>query len=349
MALDVKFTPDVIRNYITENPKMRSRDLANQLGIGEAALIAAQGARRIVASPDAIMPSLTSCGPVMGLTRNRSVVHEKVGVYENYHPGDHAAMVLTADIDLRIFQSHWVHGFAVTTETDNGPRHSVQVFDAAGDAIHKVFSRDGTDMVAFEAMMRNLATGEASDNLELRARAVVEIAKSDKSKADILRKQWTRMTDTHQFMRLTSKLKMNRLGAYRIVGKPFVKALAPWALNDALIALGQADIEVMVFVGNRGCIQIHTGTINSVKPMGPWQNVIDPLFNLHLRTDHVAEVWAVEKPTKRGLAISIEAFDQYGALILQMFGLRKESDMVDHTEAFRALIGTLPTLHSEDA
>jgi putative hemin transport protein len=349
MGLDAKLTPDAIRHHVAENSKMRARDLADQLGIAEAALLAAQGARRITGAPDAIMPALTACGPVMGLTRNRSVVHEKVGVYENYHPGDHAAMVLTADIDLRIFQSHWVHGFAVTTETDSGPRHSLQVFDAAGDAIHKVFSRDGTNMVAFEVMMGNLATGETSDSIELSARAAVETAKADVNKADILRKEWNRMTDTHQFMRLTSKLKMNRLGAYRIAGAPLVKALAPLALNDALVALGQVDTEVLLFVSNRGCIQIHTGPLNAVKSMGPWQNVMDPDFNLHLRTDHVAEVWAVEKPTKRGFAISIEAFDQHGALILQMFGRRKENDEVDHTAAFRNLIDTLPTLHSEDA
>ena len=349
MSLDAKLTPDAIRNHITENSKMRARDLAGKLGIGEAALVAAQGARRITASPDAIMPALKACGRVMGLTRNRSVVHEKVGIYENYRPGDHAAMVLTADIDLRIFQSQWVHGFALTTETNSGPRHSVQVFDAAGDAIHKVFSHDGTDIAAFEAMMGALTTDEASDSVELGARAAVDVATTDASKVHILRKEWSRMTDTHQFMRLTSKLKMNRLGAYRIAGAPFVKALVPWALNDALVALGQTDIEVMVFVGNRGCIQIHTGPINNVKPMGPWQNVMDSDFNLHLRADHVAEVWAVEKPTKRGLAISIEAFDQNGALILQMFGRRKESNVIDHTAAFRALIDTLSTLHSEDA
>ena len=349
MVRDTKLTPSAILHYIAENPKMRARELADQLGIGEAALVAAQGARRITSAPDVIMPALSICGPVMGLTRNVSVVHEKFGVYENYHPGDHAAMVLTADIDLRIFPSQWVHGFAVTIETDSGPRHSVQVFDGAGDAIHKVFSRDGTDMAAFEAMMGNLSTGDTSDSIELGSRAAVEMAKADVNKVKILRKEWTRMTDTHQFMRLTSKLKMNRLGAYRIVGAPFVKALAPWALNDALVALGEVDTEVMVFVGNRGCIQIHTGPLNFVKSMGPWQNVMDPNFNLHLRTDHVAEVWAVEKPTKRGLALSIEAFDQHGALILQMFGLRKENDTFDHTAAFRNLIDILPTLHSEDA
>jgi len=348
MALDTLITPAEIREHLSDNPKMRARDLAQQIGVGEAALLAAQGARRISASPDAIMPALTACGPVMALTRNDSAVHEKVGVYDNYHSGDHASMVLNGDIDLRIFARHWVHGFAVTTDTDSGPRHSVQVFDAAGDAIHKVYTRAGTDIAAFEAMVNTLATGDTSDVIDVAPRAPVEAAKSDADKADILRREWAKMTDTHQFMRLTAKLKLNRLGAYRIAGAPFVTPLAPQALNDAIVALGGVDTEIMLFVGNRGCIQIHGGPVHTIKPMGPWQNILDPGFNLHLRADHVAEVWAVEKPTKRGPAYSIEAFDERGALILQMFAHRKEGGVVDHSAVFRRLIDTLPVLHPEE-
>jgi putative hemin transport protein len=74
--------------------------------------------------------------------------------------------------------------------------------------------------------------------------------------------------------------------------------------------------------------------------MGPWQNVLDPGFNLHLRRDHIAEVWAVDKPTQRGPAISVEAFDAEGGLILQIFGLRKED--LDHRPAFGAHVAALP-------
>jgi len=98
----------------------------------------------------------------------------------------------------------------------------------------------------------------------------------------------------------------------------------------------------MIFVGNRGCIQIHSGLITTLKAMGPWQNVLDPRFNLHLRLDHVAEVWLVEKPTRRGPALSIEAFSADGALILQMFGYRKEGQ--EDADAFAALTGPLPRL-----
>lgn len=155
------------------------------------------------------------------------------------------------------------------------------------------------------------------------------------------------MTDTHQFLRMTSKLRMNRLGAYRIAGEQFARALDPAAITALLSRLAESGTQVMVFVGNRGCIQIHSGPIVTLKPMRPWQNVMDPRFNLHLRADRVAEVWAVEKPTRAGPTVSFEAFDAEDGLIFQVFGLRKESD--DHRTAFAALVAALPDARMADA
>lgn len=76
--------------------------------------------------------------------------------------------------------------------------------------------------------------------------------------------------------------------------------------------------------------------------MGPWLNVLDPRFNLHLRADHIAEVWAVSKPTQRGPAVSVEAFDARGALILQIFGRSTASR--DCRPQFDALVRALSPL-----
>ncbi|MBF9043920.1 hemin-degrading factor [Rhodobacterales bacterium HKCCE4037] len=348
MAPHTHMSDEAIRAAILDKPKMRPRDLADSLGISEGALVAAQvgqGATPIDANPHRLMPAVCTLGEVMALTRNESAVHEKIGVYDNYHAGDHASMVLTKDIDLRIFPRHWVHAFAVEKEVDGNMRRSIQVFDAAGDAVHKVILRDASHLDGWNALVGDLRSDSAAPVFS--ERTPVEVAKGDPEKADILRAEWAKMTDTHQFMRLTSKLKMNRLGAYRIAGEPFVIALAPTALNDALEAMAETGAPIMMFVGNMGCIQIHSGPIHKLMPMGPWQNVMDPGFNLHLRADHVSEVWLVEKPTKRGPALSIEAFDARGMLILQCFGLRKEG-AEDQSDAFRSLTEDLPRLNTEE-
>ena len=343
-------SPEEIRTARAAHAKMRPRDLADQLGISEAQLLAAfvgQGVTPIHPHPDQVMHAAASLGEVMALTRNESCVHEKIGVYDNYHTGHHAAMVLTEDIDLRIFPSHWRHAFAVEQEVEGGLRRSLQVFDAAGDSIHKVFVRDADVDHAWATIQSEIALPDPVDHLAVAKRQPPEQPKSDASKVEILRKEWTRMTDTHQFMRLTSKLKMNRLGAYRIAGAPFVRALAPSAVDVMLETVRDREIDVMLFVGNRGCIQIHTGPVRTLKKMGPWQNVLDPGFNLHLRSDHIAEVWAVDKPTQRGAAVSVEAFDARGMLIFQMFGVGKEGR--DSRPVWREIVQALPDLDMEAA
>jgi len=349
MAQSAQISADDIRAFRAANPKMRPRDQADALGIPEAALAAAScgdGVTRIAAHPDSVMAMAQTLGEVMALTRNGSCVHEKIGIYANYHPGDHAAMILTENIDLRIFPAHWCHAFMVETEGTDGPRRSLQVFDAAGDAVHKIILRDGSDHDAWAHARAAQALPSQARTLDLVPRQPPEAPKARPDKAETLRTEWRRMTDTHQFLRLTSRLKMNRLGAYRIAGAPFVRALAPDAVDDMLAALADTGIAVMVFVGNRGCIQIHSGPVHRLKPMGPWQNVMDPGFNLHLRRDHIAEVWAVEKQTRAGPTVSVEAFDAAGGLIAQVFGLRKETD--DHRAAFAALVADLPAAETAE-
>ena len=94
-------SPQALLRAMNDNPKARPRDLAAQLGVTEADLVAArvgQGATRIDATPDALVPRLGALGPVMALTRNESAVSEKTGVYDNYKSGAHASMVLKTSL-----------------------------------------------------------------------------------------------------------------------------------------------------------------------------------------------------------------------------------------------------------
>jgi len=340
-----QLTPAAIRQARSDNENMRDRDLADKLNIREGQLVAAfvgQDVTCIAASPDDIMPRLKDLGEVMALTRNRSCVIEKVGVYDNFHSGPHASMILNEEIDLRIFGRHFVSAFAVERETKNGVKRSIQIFDAAGDAVHKIHLRPASDLNAWTKLVADLQLEEQSQTLDASPRKPIEGAKTNPDKADQLRAEWAKMTDTHQFLRLVPKLKMNRLGAYRIVGEPMARQLAAGEVNTMLnAALGQ-NVEVMIFVGNMGCIEIHAGPILNLREMGPWQNILDPGFDLHLRMDHVAEVWAVKKPTKRGPAISVEAFDAEGGIIFQVFGRR--SDAKDHRPAWDTIVEGLASV-----
>ncbi|WBU65118.1 hemin-degrading factor [Paracoccus aerodenitrificans] len=336
-------TPARLRE-LKRDATVRPYDLAVQLGLPEAALVEADlgyGVTRIEAAPGRLIPEVTKLGEVMALTRNRSCVIEKIGTYNDFHDGEHAAMTLDDEIDLRMFPRHCVHAYAVETEGENATRRSVQIFDAAGDAVHKIHLREGSDLSAWQNLRDALALPDQENPSEFTARAEIQGARINEDRIQMLRDEWVKMTDTHQFNTLVHRLKMNRLGAYRVAGAPLARQLAADTVPSLLERIMTEGHKIMLFVGNAGCIEIHSGGIHSLKPMGPWLNVLDERFNLHLRADHIAEIWLVDKPTKRGPAISVEAFDAEGSLIFQCFGMRPEKG--GDADAWADLVASLPS------
>ena len=341
-------SPQEIRTAKAE-ATVRDRDLADSLNISEAQLVAAHTgatgafrATRIKFHPDDIMPQIPRLGEVMSLTRNASVVHERVGTFGEYRSGPHASMVLGQEIDTRIFPKHWAYGFAVEADGDHGTRRSLQFFDTTGEALQKIYLRETSDAEAWAPLVEDLKIDDQTDAITPDPAIPAEGAKASPDKRDILIAEWQKMTDTHQFNRICAKLGMNRLGAYRLAGAPFVRSVDPSCVESWLNALSEARQKVVLFVGNRGHIQIHWGTVDNIKVMGPWLNVLDPMFNLHLRADRVAEVYVVDKPTKRGPAISLECFDEDGGLIFQCFGQREDEE--DTLDQWHHILETLPAV-----
>lgn len=347
-----QLSASAIRAARAENPDARARDFADHLGISEADLVAAyvgsDGAQKVTvltADPDQIMPQIEALGEVMALTRNRSCVVERVGTYHNYHPGRHAAMVLDPEIDLRIFPRFWEHAFAVEQTGTDGVKRSIQIFNGVGDAIHKIHLRDGSNHDAWSHVVDVLRADVQTETLKLRAKGNPEAPKADPEKASELREAWSKMTDTHQFQKVLVKLKMNRLGAYRVVGAPYVRQLAAGSVERAFARVSDTGMGVMIFVGTRGCIQIHGGECKNIKVMGPWFNILDPRFDMHLRSDHIAEIYEVRKFAHGGEAVSLEAFDAEGRLILQVFPYRRADE--NNVVIWDEIMSELPDLGAE--
>ena len=342
MTKTTRPTPAEIRAYRAENPTMRERDIAAHLNISEAALVAAEvgkTATRIDADVERFLARVEELGEVLALSRNESAVHEKIGVYENIKAGRQSAIVLGENIDLRIFPSRWVHGFAVTKKTEEGERLSLQFFDKAGMAVHKVHLRPDSNLDAYHSIVAALRLDNQSQELSEDLSVSAEEPDGDVSREE-LRDNWSRMTDTHQFFGMLKRLKIGRQAAVRSVGDDYAWKLDNGAVANMMNACVADGLPIMVFVANDGIVQIHSGPIYNVREMGPWINVMDPTFHLHLRQDHIAEAWAVRKPTVDGHVTSFEAYDAKGEMIIQFFGKRKEG--VAEREEWRAIMEALP-------
>jgi len=314
--------------------KSRHRDIADALQISEGELIAAHVGASIVESilqairlrPDwaGIIESLEPLGEVMALTRNASCVHEKIGVYRKASHNHHVGLVFGGEIDLRLFYSQWVHGFAVTEETDQGPQHSLQFFDATGTAIHKIFMKPQSDSEAYALLVTNFFHESQTIGISAIPANGEPPEKADGS-IDVagFRQAWAAMQDTHEFFGLLRKFSVSRTQGLRLADSRYVQKVGIDQVNLLLHAAARQGVAIMVFVGNPGVIQIHSGPIYKVASMGPWLNVLDPGFNLHLREDHIANAWIVKKPTVDGIVTSLEIFDQSGETIAMIFGERK--------------------------
>lgn len=348
----VKPAPHEIRRARTENPKTRERDLAAQLGVSEAELVAAHcgdGVLRIEPRVNDVLTGLEAVGEVMALTRNESAVHEKIGVYDKVVTGNHNAMVLGEQIDLRIFPKAWSHGFAVEKRDGEEIRRSLQFFDDAGEAVHKVHLRPASSLYAYQKLVATLESSNQEPSVDIvAAGSDDEVETTDASaNLDDLRDRWSRLTDVHQFFGMLKTLKLSRRQAVRMVGQDYAWLVANDAVSAMFDQAAETAVPIMCFVGNRGCIQIHSGPVKSIKPMGPWINVLDETFHLHLRTDHIHEVWAVRKPTKDGHVTSLEAYAADGKMIIQFFGKRHEGE--GERSDWRSLAETLPRLASTTA
>jgi putative hemin transport protein len=355
MVSEARVTPEAVRRARLDNSQMRERDLAAKLGISEGEFVAAfcgEGATRIGADVNALLPELESLGEVMALTRNESAVHEKVGVYDNVHAGNHAAMVLSGDIDLRIFPSKWVHGFAVEKPDGGQTRRSLQFFDASGDAVHKIHLRPASNLDAYSRLVDRFRSSDQTPRIgAVEQRIALEDGSARTTRDDALRAElrsrWEGMTDVHQFFGILRALDLRRHEALGMIGSDLAWRIDSDAVGALLTRAAADSLPIMCFVGNHGCIQIHSGPVANVKTMGPWINVMDPGFHLHLRLDHIANVWAVRKPNSDGHVTSVEAYDDNNRMIIQFFGQRAEGRR--ERDDWRELAERLPRIPSHTA
>ncbi|MBF4992186.1 hemin-degrading factor [Methylophilus sp. QUAN] len=317
-----------------QSGKARHRDIAEKLQISEGELIAAHvgagheepmmRATRLQPVWPTLIKSLEPLGEVMALTRNLSCVHEKTGVYTNVSDSNHVGLVLGAEIDLRAFYSQWAHGFAVSETGENGIQQSLQFFDASGTAIHKVFIKPQSHVAAYETFVAQFADADQQPGLvPLPVATPVAEQPDDSIDVDGFQAAWAALQDTHDFFALLKKFGVSRLQSMRLGEERFVQQINPAGARQLLETAASDNVAIMIFVGNPGMIQIHSGLVKKIAVMGPWLNVLDPGFNLHLREDHIASAWIVRKPTVDGLVTSLELFDQHGEVIAMFFGERK--------------------------
>lgn len=328
MSVSLQEPVSVWQKYQTfkaQNPGKYARDIAAEFGISEAELTFARlghDAVRLHDDARAILAALEAAGETKCICRNEYAVHEQTGSFTNQHLSGHAGLVLNPRaLDLRLFMSQWASAFHLREKNERGERQSIQFFDRQGDAILKVYATPQTDMAAWETLAARFV---AQDAQPLNIQPAEPQTYADTADHDRLEQEWRAMTNVHQFFGILKNHNLSRPQAFRLVSDDLARRVTNNALAQLLETVQREGNEIMVFVGNRGCVQIFTGTLEKVAPMKGWLNVFNKAFTLHLREGDIAESWVTRKPTADGHVTSLELFAKDGTQIAQLYGQRME-------------------------
>ena len=85
---------------------------------------------------------------------------------------------------------------------------------------------------------------------------------------------WANLLDTHYFFGMLKKHHLNRLQAFELIGEHYAEPLSRDAVGALLNSAAHLNVPIMIFVGNRGAIQIHTGQIKRVLDVKGWLNIL---------------------------------------------------------------------------
>ena len=334
----------------TENKAKYARDLAAYLKVSEAELLHSRvghdKAQRLNVDAPTLLTALATVGKIKAITRNEHVVHEQIGRYDNAKFSSHGGLILNPRaLDLRMFFSHWDSVFTLSEEAKNGERHSIQFFDKQGDALHKIYTTDETDLAAWNALIEQYAT---TDNplLELEAAKPYTTQPISDELKQQLEQEWRNMTDVHQFFILLKKNNLSRQQVFSAVSDDLAWRVPTDSFNQLVNTAFNDQNEIMIFVGNRGCVQIFTGQIKRIMPYQSegsdlkWLNIFNPDFTLHMIENDITECWVTRKPTQDGFVTSLEVFDKAGNQIVQMYGQRTEG--TPEQEQWRNQVMALP-------
>lgn len=344
---------------------LRTKDAAKHLGISEAELLSAHRSedllsiKTLCAQTDKI-PELFSqvhrLGPVLAITRNEHIVHEKQGSYPQIKIAPRFTNAVSEEIDLRINYQHWKYVFAVSDVQKNNHRYSLQFFDHAGDAIHKIWLTEESNLDAYHQICKDYLSNHV--NTVISDISLSEAEKSEASntlKNETVKKHnnpfdleafhyaWDTMQDTHDFNPMLRRFGLQRHNALKLAGPKRAQQLHLSATATMLNTVASDGQAIMVFVGNPGMIQIHTGQIHRIVEKNGWLNVMDLKFNLHISQSGIAEAWLVRQANSSGTMTALELYDANNEKIALFIGAQQLNE--NEPSQWRDMLEDLPKLN----
>lgn len=264
--------------------------------------------------------SMPALGPVAVSTGNSVVTITRTGTYGKMTHEDAIGLTIGRSIDLRIFYSKWGSVFACNNAA--GAR-CLHVFDIHGQPVTRIELEPDGNREAFDRLITQHLPAHQETALDIlpvpaepsEADGVVDVGEFHAA--------WDAMTDPHQFFGMLKRFGLSRHRAMEIARQDQACRLQDGALGELLQDVMDTATPIMVFVGNRGQIQIHTGPLASLDLHAGVMKIGAPDLDLAVNTSEIASQWVVRKPTTDGTVTSVELYDAQGRNVAMLFGARK--------------------------
>ncbi len=150
-----------------------------------------------------------------------------------------------------------------------------------------------------------------------------------------LRAGWAALRDEAGFTRLLHAHGVTRLGAVRLASPQFAQQVDRCAARVLLEGAALGGLSLQLCVGGL----VHRGVVDRVSPAGNWLRIVGPGFNVSLREDAIAEVWAVRRPSADGLVGALDLYGTDGELLARI--LSNSAPGQPERCAWRQLLDTL--------
>jgi putative hemin transport protein len=314
--------------------------------VSEAGLInGLPGSRRLTMDLRALIDALAGMGTLRVITGNQTVALEQTGRYSDISLSEKVGLMLNpGGLDLRFFRRHWHSAFAVEYRGAAGEiARAVRFYDEYGEPVHLAQPVDTGIEAAWRSMLERFAPPVAERLTVTRHAGANECNSTGPDRNGFVR-DWLALRDVHQFHGLLQKYGLSRRQAFGIAPAGYADPLAPGATAMLLREAARDALPIMAFVGNRGAVQIYTGTLHHVDVADSWLTASAAGTDLRMCLDRVAETWRVRRPTRDGIVTSVELLAADGDTVLTFFGQRTEG----HPErpGWKALADALPLKES---
>ena len=282
------------KKFQQDNPKVRIRDAAYQMKVSEAELLSTEINETVsfllIEDMAAFIKDVLKVDKIMLLIRSDYVVHEKTIKTKNIRLEDNQIIDLDKNdcsiLDFNIDAFEYV--FFQKKMHSNRELKSFQFFDKAGMAILKIYLK-GKDLGFF-------------DEIDLKYKKTYNY----EMQSDL---------DINNSNLLDSKIKIN-LPYDTSNSKTTCRDISVKSLRLILENASDMKTPIQIHALGLGTIQYHRNTVRNIVDYGPWVNVIDQKFNLHVLENGLTRASLIQYQFKDCQQYLINFFDKNNTHVL---------------------------------